>query len=54
MENCTETAQGATSTSSVTIMVTSTGAQGTESLTIGAPDGGVIATCTYSITVTKQ
>jgi hypothetical protein len=40
--------------SSVTITVTSTGAQGTESLTIAPPDGGASTTCTYAITVTKQ
>jgi hypothetical protein len=35
-------------------MVTSTGAQGTETVTIGSPDGGVLETCTYTITVTKS
>jgi len=55
-EHCVGTADGGvvTSTTAISATITSTGATGTLVLDGIGPDGGVVESCSYAITVTKQ
>jgi hypothetical protein len=52
--NCTVTSMGYTTTVSGTFTISGNGYSGTESSTTTAPDGGVLASCTYSVSATKM